>query len=48
MDYFLSILLVINFVIISILVITLNLLYKDIIKEFYDIIRKEDVNGNFK
>ena len=32
----------------SILVITLNLFYKDINKELYDYIERDDKNGNIK
>ena len=48
MNYFISILLLINMIILGFLVITLNLLYKDIIKEFYNMIGKEDENVNIK
>lgn len=48
MKMFISILLIIAIIIGSLLLITLNLLYKDIIKEFYNYIERDDKNGNIK
>lgn len=48
MQYFICILLIIAIIIGSILIITLNLLYKDIIKEFYNYLERDDKNDNFK
>lgn len=48
MQYFICILLIIAIIIGSILVITLNLLYKDILKELYNYLERDDKNGNFK
>ena len=48
MKIFISILLIIAIIIGSLLLITLNLLYKDIIKEFYNYIERDDKNGNIK
>lgn len=46
MQYFISILLIITIIIGSIFIITLNLLYKDIVKELY--LERDDKNGDFK
>ena len=48
MKIILTIMLGLLIVIGSILVITLNLLYKDILKEFYNYIERDDKNGNIK
>lgn len=48
MQYVICILLIIAIIIGSILVITLNLLYKDILKELYNYLERDDKNGDFK
>ena len=48
MKIFISILLIIAIIIGSLLLITLNLLYKDIITEFYNYIERDDKNVNIK
>lgn len=48
MQILLSVLFIILIIVGSFLVISLNLLYKDILKEIYNYLERNDKNGNIK